>query len=302
MFKRLSLLVALGALLCRPMVARADEPTRAVQEELRKRKLYFGDVDGRQTPSFIDAVRKYQERKGFPVTGQTDPDTLRSMGIAPPPDMPVLPDVPVLRSDRNMNASRTVASAPVVSQPRPTNAPPPTQSEMVAWVRRYLEACMTPDVSDELAYYADQVDYFHHGTVRKEDIGRELASYAQQWPTRRYWTSGPVKLDTSGDHPVVRSRISFELEGAGGMRQASGKVDNTLTVARRPDMSWEIIGHEEERVRQASARSRSSKRRHSEPELSPLDRTLRKFFGTGPKKATPKKTAPKKNKKKLNRR
>ena len=140
---------------------------------------------------------------------------------------------------------------------------------------------MTPDVNDELGYYADYVDYFHHGTVRKEDIARELSGYAQQWPTRRYWISGPVTVNTSGDQPVVRSRITFELESAGSTRQAWGKVDNAFTVARRADMSWEIIGHAEERVRQAATRRRSSsgRRRQSAPAMSPLDRTLRKFFG-----------------------
>ena len=56
-----------------------------------------------------------------------------------------------------------------------------------------------------------------------------------------------------------------------------GKVDNTFTVARRADMSWEIIGHAEERVRQTASRRRSSRRR--QPALSPVERTLRKFFG-----------------------
>ena len=294
--KNLSLLVALAALLWVPMAARAVEPIRSVQEELRKRKLYFGDVDGRQTPSFIDAVKKYQERKGFPVTGQTDPDTLQSMGISAPEAVTTLPDVPVLRSDRSMNPARAVANAPAVSQPRPTNAPPPTRAEMIAWVRRYLEACQTPDPSDELAYYAEQVDYFHHGTVRKEDIGRELAAYAQQWPTRRYWISGPVRLDNSGENTVVRSRISFELESAGGTRQAAGKVDNAFILARRADLSWEIIGHEEERVRQATARGRNAKRRSSEPALSPVERTLRKFFGSGSKKSTKSKKPKKRTK------
>lgn len=288
MSKYLSLVLAIGALLCLPLAARADEPTRAVQEELRKRKLYFGDVDGRETPSFLDAVKKYQERKGFAVTGQTDPDTLRSLGISAPVEEKVLPDVTVLRSDRNVNATRTAPSAPAVSQPPPA-ARPPTRAEMVGWVRRYLEACMTPEVNDELGYYADNVDYFHHGTLRKEDIGRELAAYMQQWPTRRYWLTGPVKLDTSGDHPVVRSRVAFELQGAGGMRQASGKVDSAFTLARRGDSQWEIIAHEEERVRQAARRSGSSTRR--QPTMTPLQRTLRKFFG-----------APQKPKKNRNRR
>ena len=275
--KNLTLLLTLVALLCGPLASRADEATRAVQEELRKRKLYFGDVDGRQTQPLLEAVRKYQERKGFAVTGTADSDTLRSLGIAPPASTARLPDVPVLRSDRTMPAAVGVTATPAATPARPTNTAPPTRTEMVAWVRSYLEACTTPDVNDDLAYYADYVDYFHHGTVRKEDIGRELSSYMQQWPTRRYWISGPVRVDTTGDQPVVRSRISFELETGG--RQAVGKVDNSFTIARRADMSWEIIGQTEERVRQSASRRRSSRRK--QPALSPVERTLRKFFGPG---------------------
>jgi len=178
-----------------------------------------------------------------------------------------------------MEIDRTPASVPPVAHPPPPDAPEPTRGEMAGWVRRYLEACQTPDTYDELGYYGEQVDYFHHGTVTKADIGRELASYAEQWPTRRYWISGPVSLTKKDDQTVVRSRITFELEGPAG-RQASGKVDSTFTVARRADLGWDIIGHEEERVlRAARGRSSTERRGQSGSTLTPLDRTLRKFFG-----------------------
>jgi peptidoglycan hydrolase-like protein with peptidoglycan-binding domain len=136
--------------------AYGDDTTREVQEELRKRNLYFGDVDGRQTPGFIEAVKKYQERKGFAVTGATDADTLRSLGLSSLEVAPnaQLPDVPVLRSDRNMSGDRAAATAPAASQPPRPDAPPPGRAEMISWLRRYLEACQTPDTNDELGYYA----------------------------------------------------------------------------------------------------------------------------------------------------
>ena len=276
----------IAAVLCTPLL-RADDATRSAQEELRKRNLYFGDVDGRQTPSVIEAIKKYQERKGFPVTGEADPDTLRSLGISVPETTaaaPELPQGPVLRSDRSMNTDRGPMNAP---PPTPgtaaRNAAPPKRAEMVAWVRGYFAACSTPDTSDELSFYADQVDYFHHGTVTKADIARELASYAQQWPTRRYWVSGPVTLREEDGKTILRTRATFELDA--GLRQATGKVNNTFTLARRADLSWEIIGQEEERVRPASSGTTASRRRNSGPRLTPLDRTLRKFFGT-PQKQT----------------
>ena len=282
MFKPFAILVILAVLFSTPL-AYGDDTTREVQEELRKRNLYFGDVDGRQTPGFIEAVKKYQERKGFAVTGQTDADTLRSLGLS---SLEVvanaqLPDVPVLRSDRNMSGDRVAAAAPAISQPPRPDAPPPSRAEMIGWLRRYLEACQTPDTNDELGYYAEQVDYFHHGTVTRADIGRELAGYYQQWPVRRYWISGPVSVKQDDRNTIVRSRIRFELEGGMG-RVAFGKVDNALTVARRPDLTWEIVAHEEERVRETARRTNGKKRRNSGPALTPLDRTLKKFFGPQP--------------------
>jgi peptidoglycan hydrolase-like protein with peptidoglycan-binding domain len=41
----------------------ADNQVRDVQEELRKRNLYFGEVDGRMTPDLANALKRYQERK-----------------------------------------------------------------------------------------------------------------------------------------------------------------------------------------------------------------------------------------------
>lgn len=257
-----------------------------MQEELRKRNMFHGDVDGRQTPAFIEALREYQQRKGFRVTGVPDEDTLRSMGISAKPAVADLPDVPVLRSDRSgPSGAAPVAAAPISpsAQPAPTNAPPPTADEMRAWVAKFLEANETHDVSDELAYYADQVQYFHHGTVDKEHIRRELLAYAQQWLDRQFSVAGPVRVKKQGEHTVVRCRIKFELANAAGTRKASGQADNILTLARRPDLSWEIVGHQEQRVRKSGGARRGS-RKSSGRALTPLDRTLKKFFNPPAKK------------------
>src|SRR5215213_4167769 len=81
-----------------------DERVRQVQEELRRRNLYFGDIDGTATPELANALRRYQARKGIGVTGTIDDATATSLDLQPRtakvqrPAAP-LPDVPVLRSD-----------------------------------------------------------------------------------------------------------------------------------------------------------------------------------------------------------
>src|ERR1043166_1425943 len=96
------LLLCLLLLLAVPLGRlRADETIRQVQEELRKRNLYFGNIDGRESPELTGALKRYQTRKGFAVTGGVDQETANSLHVqlAALGSTTSLPDEPVLRSD-----------------------------------------------------------------------------------------------------------------------------------------------------------------------------------------------------------
>ena len=90
-------------------LAHATDEVRTTQEELRRRNIYFGDIDGRPSAELKEALRHYQKRKGLAATGQDDRDTLRSLGVIsrganePPPKELELPDEPVLKSDTKIN-------------------------------------------------------------------------------------------------------------------------------------------------------------------------------------------------------
>jgi peptidoglycan hydrolase-like protein with peptidoglycan-binding domain len=96
---------ALLALLLFPCLLRAQDEVRSVQEELRRRSLYFGNVDGRESAELAEATKRYQRRKGFAATGKPDRETLRSLGLVPrtpdepPPQELNWPAEPVLKSD-----------------------------------------------------------------------------------------------------------------------------------------------------------------------------------------------------------
>lgn len=88
---------------------RAQDDLRSVQEELRRRSLYFGDVNGRDSAELQEATKRYQKRKGFTATGKPDRETLKSLGLVPrSPNEPVpqelaWPAEPVLPSDEKIN-------------------------------------------------------------------------------------------------------------------------------------------------------------------------------------------------------
>src|SRR5688500_17498288 len=64
---RTLVLLSLELLLSSPLL-RAQDEVRCVQEELRRRSLYFGNVDGRESAELADATRRYQRRKGSAPT------------------------------------------------------------------------------------------------------------------------------------------------------------------------------------------------------------------------------------------
>ena len=90
-------------------ILHADESVRSTQEELRRRNLYFGDIDGKRSSEYEEAVRRYQKKKGFSSSGREDPETLRSLGLLPrspneaPPKELQWPEEPVLKSDTHIN-------------------------------------------------------------------------------------------------------------------------------------------------------------------------------------------------------
>jgi peptidoglycan hydrolase-like protein with peptidoglycan-binding domain len=139
--KRHILLSAI-ALVCFPLPFRGDDQVRSMQEELRRRNLYFGDIDGHRSAEFSEAVRRYQKRKGFTPTGAEDRDTLRSMGLAqrlpgePAPKELEWPEEPVLRSDTPVAAAAAVEAvseetgvAPAVFDTRKV-LPPPSEKDI----------------------------------------------------------------------------------------------------------------------------------------------------------------------------
>lgn len=57
------------------------EIVRDVQLELRRRGFYNGEIDGIFGPRTRDGLMAYQSRRGIPVTGAIDRDTLRALGL-----------------------------------------------------------------------------------------------------------------------------------------------------------------------------------------------------------------------------
>ena len=81
MGKYLTSLLILTSSLLLPNKIFADEQVRRVQEELRKRHLFYANANGEKGPALTLALKRYQQKKGFVPTGAIDAVTLSSLGI-----------------------------------------------------------------------------------------------------------------------------------------------------------------------------------------------------------------------------
>jgi peptidoglycan hydrolase-like protein with peptidoglycan-binding domain len=261
--KRLVVFACLVLLLA-GLLVRADEVTRRAQEELRKRNLYFGDVNGQMNSELASALKKYQARKGFAETGQIDEETSHSLNIpyrtlAKEPTI-VWPDVPVLKSDvarqlpeAERHALEQKAEQNAASSPRP---PPPAEGpsaiqeikpeETTKFVQAYLRDAETDNVDLQVGYYDFPVDYFDHGRVDRDFVFKDTHDYVKRWPQRKYTLLGPVKFFGSEKEDETKVEFTIAFSVAAEKRAVHGKTRNFWTVKRAGNLR--IIAIKEQRL------------------------------------------------------
>jgi hypothetical protein len=260
----LALFVALAPL------AQADETVRQVQEELRKRNLFFGNIDGQNSAVLTDALKRYQARKGFAVTGKVDNDTATSLHIKATmvASAETLPDVPVLRSDtasvlpesqrRALQQDAEEKGADLAPTPPPPAESPSLSQDLTPervnkFVEDYLRDCETQDVASQVKYYAFPVHYFDHGSVSEDFVTKDTANYVKRWPERKYTLLGAPHFFAAGKEgeTEIDFTISFELrsDARKTKSRAVGRTKNSWPVRAEGD-DLKIVTIREERLRE----------------------------------------------------
>lgn len=213
------------ALLATTSAVQADEATRHVQEELRKRNLYFGDIDGQSTPELIGALKRYQKRKGFEVTGAVDGDTAASLHV----------QSTVAFTEKN---SPDEVDLPIVPEP-PAEAPAPSQDISPERVNKFVEAYLrdaeTNDIYLQAWFYAFPVQYFQHGLVGLEFVKQDIRFHVKDWPERKYKLIAPATLMATGNEGETLIEFSIDYMRRNKKRATSGKAKYFWTVRSEGD-------------------------------------------------------------------
>jgi hypothetical protein len=160
--------------------------------------------------------------------------------------------MPVLKSDAALHEPRP-APPPVPTKAQ--NAGDVAKAEIRNFLRRYFDACQSRNPDDELGFYADRVEYFDHGVVDKPYIRNELAVYDQRWPSRKYTLGDSLRVVRTGNNTIAKVRVAFVVANAEHSRNANGRTDETLNLAKRGD-SLEVVSIKETRVRRPSRHRR----------------------------------------------
>jgi peptidoglycan hydrolase-like protein with peptidoglycan-binding domain len=147
----------LAIALCVVGWVRADQTVQSVQQALTDQGFYYGNVTGEKSAETTAAIRRYQIRNGLQVTGEINPETLRSLNVnsssasspritskspvtqptsVRPDDRsrlePAVSPHSFAESDRRVETNQDFAAAPYESTPARVNA------GIVAEVKRQL--------------------------------------------------------------------------------------------------------------------------------------------------------------------
>jgi len=158
-------------------LAWADSAVQSAQQKLKDGGFYYGEINGQKDTETAAAIRRYQIRNGLQITGELNPETLRSLGVTskpastpgphpqhtpgpPPPDYLTPTPAPRTTAPPQPQTNEDYEDAPEPPPPRVESAtifggtpyeaaPPQVQQDIVARAQMVLL---------RLGYYRDAID------------------------------------------------------------------------------------------------------------------------------------------------
>src|SRR3954469_20427337 len=111
-------------------LAIADQSIADVQQALKDQGFYYGSITGQKDADTTAAIRRYQIRNGLQISGDLNPETMKSLGVdstgahvtakASPTPAPAAPETTDSRAEQRENSAPT---NPLTGQPFPESPP-----------------------------------------------------------------------------------------------------------------------------------------------------------------------------------
>jgi hypothetical protein len=186
----------------------AADLLQSVQRELRARKFYFGDIDGRASAETVKSISNFQEAKGIEKTGQLTDETLRALG-----------------QPRTGHGNREEARV---------------LEECCDFVRRYLQAWQGGVWEREAPFFADEVNYYFDQKVSRDFIQETRSRENIRWPQRKSTMLQRVAslIPNRADLAQVTTRVRTEVGGSFAPRRA--RTEDLIFRLQMTRGSWRI--------------------------------------------------------------
>jgi len=190
------------------LAACAEDLLPKVQRELRARKFYFGEINGRATDETVGAIGKFQEAHGLDRSGNLDDETLRALGL--PGD-----------GLANREEARRL-------------------DECSTCVLRYLQAWQSGNWEREAAFFADVVNYYDDQNVNRDFIREVRARESRRWPRRKSTLLNRIASLEPGhdDQAQVTARVRTEVAAESGPARA--RTEDLLFRLQKTGQGWRI--------------------------------------------------------------
>jgi len=188
--------------------AYAEELLPKVQRELRARKFYFGEIDGRATEETVGAIGKFQAAHGLDRTGNLDEETLRALGLPG-------------NGLTNREEARRL-------------------EECSTCVLGYLQAWQSGHWEREAAFFTDVVNYYDDDNVDRDFIRDVRARESRRWPHRKSTMLNRITSLEPGhdDQGQVTARVRTVVAGESG--PAKARTEDLLFRLQKTSQGWRI--------------------------------------------------------------
>ncbi|MEO8440472.1 MAG: peptidoglycan-binding domain-containing protein [Spartobacteria bacterium] len=221
----------LGVAAAKPDAAQPPPSASGTWHRLRNGDLQFVDqatasgnnAPAPATPTPAEAARA----KPAPVTAPSGPSPTENVAQAGP--------------------RREAPSAPATRPAGPGRGGVYGDERLRDYIGAFVLAGLDPQVSAELEFFAERVDYFGERNVARDRIRRDLVRYDRKWPERKFWLAGELQVrQLPGERLEVTFPLRYDLRGHS--EHASGQVMKTLTLRKRGQGDLEIVAMNERKA------------------------------------------------------
>jgi hypothetical protein len=118
------------------------------------------------------------------------------------------------------------------ASPAPASPAPAEETAGPAqFVRRYLAACETNRLQEEMSFYAARMSYFDHGQVDAAFVSRDVERFYKRWPHRHYELLDCKITPLKENEWEARFRIAFHYTNDQA-RPVSGRSLNVFRMQK----------------------------------------------------------------------